>query len=382
MRALLVHKLTMEILYKNATVISENKKFKASILVADGKIKKVIRSGISPKVKKIIDLKNNFLTAPFVDTHIHGSYGFGVDSQDKNALLKLSIELKKQGVCAFCPTVFTMPLNKTVAVLKKFAPLIGKEKGAKIIGFHLEGPFISPNKLGFMRKEDVQQISLKTLQTLYKAANGKIVSMTVAPEVKNLNTLVNFAKKHNILLQAGHTSATCSEMLKGYKLGIKHATHLYNAMSALHHRDLGAVGTVFYLKDFSAEIIADGIHVCPEAVNLFLKQKAPEKAFIITDALTPTGKKEGLSNGQKVKLQNGVFVRTNDGVIAGSALTMLKAVQNLVKWGYPLEYALQAASTNPSKRFGINLSIKPGNKANFIVLDKKTLALKQIQFML
>ena len=365
----------MEILYKNAVVIDGGKKFKASILVADGKIKKIIRSGTLPKTQKIIDLKNNFLTTPFVDTHIHGSYGFGVDSEDKNALLKLSLELKKQGVYAFCPTLFTMSLNKMAAVLKKFAPSIGKEKGAKIIGFHLEGPFISEHKLGFMRKEDVQQISLKTLQTLYKAAEGKIVSMTVAPEVKNLNTLVKFAKKHNILLQAGHTSATYAEMLKGFKLGINHATHLYNAMGGFHHRDLGAVGTIFYLKDFSSEIIADGKHSCPEAVQLFLRQKTPEKVFVITDALTPTGKKEGFTNGQKVKLQNGVFVRTYDGVIAGSALTMLKAVQNLVKWGYPLEYALQAASTNPAKRFDLKLKIKPGYKANFIILDKNNLNL-------
>lgn len=363
----------METLYKNALVIDGGKKFKASILTANGKIKKIIRLGTLPKAKKIIDLKNNILTAPFVDTHIHGSYGFGVDSKDKNALLKLSLALKKQGVYAFCPTVFTMPIKQTVAVLKKFASSIGKERGAKIIGFHLEGPFISEHKLGFMRKEDVQQISLKTLQTLWKAADGKIVSMTVAPEVKNLNTLVNFAKKHNILLQAGHTSASYAEMLKGFKLGIKHATHLYNAMSGLHHRDLGAVGTIFYLKDFSSEIIADGVHSSKEAVQLFLRQKTADKVFLITDALTPTGKKEGLSNGQKVKLKNGVFVRSCDGVIAGSTLTMLKAIQNLVKWGYPLEYALQAASTNPAKRFGLDLSIKPGRPANFLILDKKTL---------
>lgn len=368
----------MEILYKNATIINEGKKFKASILVQDGKIKKIIRSGALPKTQRIIDLKNNILTTPFVDTHIHGSYSYGVDSEDKDALLKLSLELKKQGVYAFCPTIFTMPLKQTVAVLRKFTPSIGKEKGAKIIGFHLEGPFISKNKLGFMCKEDVQEISLKTLQTLWKAAGGKIVSMTVAPEVKNLNTLVKFAKKHKILLQAGHTSATYMEMLKGYKLGIKHATHLYNAMSGLHHRDLGAVGTIFYLKDFSAEIIADGIHVSSQAVQLFLRQKTADKVFVVTDALTPTGKKEGFSNGQKVKLQNGIFVRASDKVIAGSALTMLKAVQNLVKWGYPLEYALQAASSNPAKRFGINLSIKLGQKATFIVLDKKTFALKKI----
>ena len=368
----------MEILYKNALVIDGGKKFKASILTSDGKIKKIIKAGVLPKAQKIIDLKNNILTAPFVDTHIHGSYGFGVDSQDKNALLKLSLALKKQGVYAFCPTVFTMPLKQTVAVLEKFAPTIGQEKGAKIIGFHLEGPFISANKLGFMRKEDVQQISLKTLQTLYKAAGGKIVSMTVAPEVKNLKTLVDFTKKHNILLQAGHTSATFEDMLKGYKLGIKHATHLYNAMGGFHHRNLGAVGTIFYLKDFSSEIIADGVHSCPQAVQLFLRQKTPDKVFIITDALTPTGKKQGLSNGQKVKLQNGAFVRVCDGVIAGSALTMLKAVQNLVTWNYPLEYALMAASTNPARRFGLDLSIKPGRKANFIVLDKKTLKLLSI----
>lgn len=366
----------METLYKNALIIDGGKKYKANILVESGKIKKITTA--LPKVKKVVDLKNNILTAPFVDTHIHGSCGYGVDSDDKNALLKLSLALKKQGVYAFCPTLFTTPLKQSVAVFEKFAPSIGKEKGAKIIGFHLEGPFISPDKLGFMRKEAVQEISLKTLQTLWKASDGKIVSMTVAPEVKNLNTLVKFAKKHNILLQAGHTSASYAEMLKGYKLGIKHATHLYNAMSGFHHRDLGAVGTIFYLKDFSSEIIADGVHSTKEAVQLFLRQKTADKVFVVTDALTPTGKKQGLSNGEKVKLKNGVFVRSSDGVIAGSALTILKAVQNLVKWGYPLEYALQAASTNPARRFGIDLTIKAGQEANFIVLDKNNLSLKNI----
>jgi len=363
----------MEILYKNALVIDDGKKYKASILIKDGLIKKIIKAGALPRAQKIIDVKNNILTAPFVDTHIHGSYGFGVDCKEKDALLKLSLALKKQGVYAFCPTVFTMPLQDTISTLSKFAPTIGQEKGAKIIGFHLEGPFISKNRLGFMRKEAVQEISLQTLKKLYEAAQGKIVSMTVAPEVKNLSVLVNFAKKHNILLQAGHTSATYLEMLKGYNLGIKHATHLYNAMSGFHHRDLGAVGTIFYLKDFSAEIIADGEHSCPEAVKLFLRQKAADKIFLITDALTPTGKKAGLSNGEKVKLEKGVFVRVADKVIAGSALTMLKAVQNLVKWGYSLENALKAASTNPAHRFGIDLSIKQNKKANFIILDKKTL---------
>ena len=363
----------MEILYKNALIIDGGKKYKASVLVKDDKIKKIIKTGILPRAKKIIDLKNNIITTPFVDTHIHGSYGFGVDSKEPDALLKLSLALKKQGVYAFCPTLFTMPLAQTLSILKKFSKTIGQEKGAKILGFHLEGPFISKKRLGFMRKEAVQEISLSVLKKLYEAAQGKIISMTVAPEVKNLKILVNFAKKHNILLQAGHTSATYQEMLKGYNLGIKHATHLYNAMSGFHHRDLGAVGTIFYLKDFSSEIIADGCHSSPEAVKLFLRQKTPDKVFIITDALTPTGKKEGFSNGQKVKLQNGVFVRTSDGVIAGSSLTILKAVQNLVKWGYPLEKALMAASTNPAKRFGLYLSIKAGKETNFIILDKKTL---------
>lgn len=366
----------MEILYKNALVIDSGKKYQASILIRDGKIKKIITDNVLPRAEKIIDLKNNILTTPFVDTHIHGSYGYGVDNRNPNALLKLSLALKKQGIYAFCPTIFTMPFKDTLDTLEKFSTSVGREKGAKIIGFHLEGPFISQNRLGFMRKEDVQEISLPVLSALYKAARGKIVAMTVAPEVKNLNILINFAKKHNILLQAGHTSATYKEMLNGYRRGIGHATHLYNAMSSFHHRDLGAVGAVFYIKDFSAEIIADGIHSTKEAVQLFLRQKDPSKVFLITDALTPTGKKEGFSSSQKVILEGGVFVREKDGVIAGSALTMLEAVQNLVKWGYPLEYALMAASTNPAKRFGLDLSIEPGKEANFIVLNKNTFALK------
>ena len=145
---------------------------------------------------------------------------------------------------------------------------MGHEKGAKIMGIHLEGPFISPDKLGVQRPETVKKVDLALMDRLWKASEGHIVNMTVAPELKGMRDLALDCLKKGIVLQAGHTNAEYKHMTEGMQAGILHSTHLFNAMSQMHHRNPGAVGSVLIHPEISCEIIADGVHVHPDLIKL------------------------------------------------------------------------------------------------------------------
>ena len=187
---------------------------------------------------------------------------------------------------------------------------------------------ISPLKPGVMKPQDIAPIDLPTLQKLYDASHRHITNMTIASELPGIEAVAAFAKEHHILLQAGHTNATYEEFLHGAKLGITHATHLFNAMSAFNHRDPGAAGAVLLHPEFSAEIIADGVHVHPDVVGFLRRVKPVQNIVLVTDALLPTGQEKGpfIANGEEV-IFDGVWKRKADRVIAGSALTMLQGIK-------------------------------------------------------
>ena len=361
----------MKVIYKNAKIISKGKIRKGAVLVKDGILEDFIFGEIKNfKGAKIIDLKGKYFTPKFVDTHIHGAFGFGADGSAQD-LLNLSKELFKRGVGAFCPTLYPGKPCEMIKKLKSFSSVLGQEKGAKIIGFHLEGPFLSPQKPGVMKPEDIKKIDISLMEKLYKAARGKIVSITAAPELKNFDKLAAWARKNKVRLQLGHTNATYQDMQKAFKLGAKHITHLFLAMSGLHHRAAGAVGASLINKDFSVELLADGAHIKPEVLKLVFALKDIKKIILITDSLTPCGLKKGLANGEDVILKNGVFVRKKDGVIAGSALTMTQGLKNLISWGIKPEEAFLCACENPSKLFAVNEGIfKKGKKISFNIFDK------------
>lgn len=362
----------MKTLFFNGNIISKGKVFPGMVLLKDGVIENILPSPFAlPQADKMVDLQGSYLAPGFIDTHIHGFGGFGTDNKNPDDLLKMSKLLMATGVIAFCPTIYPSKTEDMVETLTKLSTVVGKEEGAKIIGFHLEGPFISPEKPGVMKPEDIQPVTVEAMQKIYDAANGKIASMTVAPELKNIEFLVDFAKEHNFILQAGHTNATYEEMENGVMLGINHSTHLFNAMRGFSHRDPGVVGAILTDDNISTEVIADGHHISPVVINMILKLKSPSKIVLVTDSLNPTGKKEGKANGEDVYLDNGVFKRKEDNVIAGSALTMLKAMKNLVRWGYPLGNASLAVSDNPAALFKLDIgSIEKGKKAAFVILDK------------
>lgn len=370
----------MKQIYTNAKICSCGEMISGSLVVENGLIDSIIpQGGVLPQ-GAVKDVGGVYIMPVFIDSHIHGFGGHGTDIFDPKEMLYMSEFLAKAGVGGFMPTIYPNTPDIMLKNIKALTPLIGQEKGAKIIGLHLEGPFISPKKLGVMKPEAAAKPDLDLMQVLYEAAEGKIAAVTLAPELEGIEKIVKFCLDKGIVAQAGHTDASYSQMLAAAEMGIHHATHLFNAMRGLAHRDPGAAGGVILNDKFSFEIIADGVHVCPEIVNMVLRLKKPESVVLVSDALSPAGTEGGLANGEEVILSGGVFRRKADNVVAGSALSMLKGVENLSKWGLTLEQASAAASDNPARLHKLDFGIlASGRPAYFNIIDNNFKLLETVR---
>ena len=363
-------------LLENIRIVTQEKILQQhGIFVQEGKIAALYPLEKRPTTDApVSDGKNAYALPGLIDLHIHGFAGHGPELGTPEELLAMSSELAKYGVTAFCPTLYCAKPDEMKALLEKLAPAFGQETGAKMIGFHLEGPFISPAKPGVMKPQDIAPADVNVLAELYQTAQGHISSMTLAPELKNIGPVIDFCNAHHILMQGGHTNATYEEFLKGAQLRVRHATHLFNAMSPLQHRAPGAAGAVLMTPEISCEIIADGVHVHPALVNFVGRVKPAGKVVLVTDALLPTGQAQGpfYANGEEVIFDGGVWKRKADKVIAGSALTMARGIKNLVDFGFSLPQATRCASTNPAEIIGLKSmgKLEVGYQADITLLDE------------
>lgn len=323
---------------------------------------------------QFIDVKGAYIVPGLIDTHIHGFGGFGTDDASTDSVLAMSRLLAQYGVTAFNPTLYPLEEEQMIEAVRNVVAAMGKEDGAQIMGLHLEGPFISSARLGVQRPETVHAVDIPFMERLWEAAAGHIVNMTVAPELKGMRELALFCGKKGIVLQAGHTDANYENMVEGMQTGILHTTHLFNAMRRMEHRNPNAVGAVLIHPELSCEIIADGFHVHPLLFKLLRQDKAIERLVLVTDALKPTEQASGpfFANGEEVVFHDGVFHRVADDVIAGSALTMIRGVQNLVAFGFSLEDAVKTATRNPAQimHYTTKGAIIPGYDADISVFDK------------
>lgn len=319
---------------------------------------------------KLIDLGGSYIAPGFIDTHIHGIGGYSTDDGDYASILKMSDILAEYGVTTFMPTIGAAPEKVLLSRIKAVVKAMGKEKGAQIAGIHLEGPFLAPQKIGGQEKDGISPVDLNYLNRILRAAKGKIINMTVAPELKNMRELALRCLENGIILQAGHTDATYDQMIEAMQAGIFHATHMFNAMRPLHHREPGTVGAVLTHPEISCELIADGIHVNPHLFRLLRQCKPLNQIVLITDCLKYA--KTQIPENADLYFDQ-CFKRKSDHVIMGSGISMLDGFQNLIKFGFSAENAVQTASYNPARIMKLPRkgAIVPGYDADLIVLDNK-----------
>jgi N-acetylglucosamine-6-phosphate deacetylase len=350
-----------------------------AVLLEDGVVadvfskKRFEQRHFSPDTK-IIDVGESYIAPGFIDTHIHGFGGHGTDDGSTESVIEMSRLLTRCGVTAFNPTLYPSEPPEMLRAVANVAAAMGREPGARIMGLHLEGPFLSPARLGVQRPETLRPVDIPYTEALWEAAGGHIVNMTVAPELKGMRELALFCIKKGIVLQAGHTDARYENMVEGMQVGILHSTHLFNAMSRMDQRNPNAVGTILIHPEMSCEIIADGCHVHPDLFKLLQRDKPIDKIVLVTDSLKPTEQAEGpfFANGEEVVFHDGLFHRKIDDVIAGSGLTMIRGVQNLVSFGFSPEDAVKTASSNPAQvmRYNRKGTIIPGSDGDLVVFDK------------
>lgn len=359
----------------NATVYAGFSVMKnCAVYIKDGKIADVYnerrfkQKKFSPKVR-IIDLEGANLLPGFVDTHIHGSGGYSTDDATPEAILNMSEFLAQYGVTSFIPTIGASPAPELMKKMKAVLQAMGKEKGAKILGMHLEGPFLSPERIGGQLAEGISPVDVDYMKRIVKAGKGKIINMTVAPELKNMRELALYAIGQGIILQAGHTNATYEQMIEGMQVKILHLTHMFNAMRPLHHREPGVVGAGLIHQELSCEFVGDGVHTNPKLITLLMQSKPIDKLVMITDALkyahaTPPEDADFYFDK--------CFKRKADEVIIGSGITMYDGFRNLLDFGVKVEDAVKMTSVNPAeimKQRHIGM-ISPGNDADLVIMDR------------
>jgi len=351
------------------------------VTVDDGRIVDVTSRSQSEATitAKVIDLGDVILAPGFIDIHIHGNGGHDIMEATPDALAAVERSLAKHGVTSYCPTTVTAAVDRTLDSLQKLAdavegthPSWDRSDRAVPLGLHLEGPFISHAKKGVHPPEYIQEPSIELFEKFWKAARGHVKVMTVAPETRNAPAMIEDAAAKGVCISLGHSNATREETEAGIAAGGRHATHTFNAMRTLDHREPGILGTVLTDSRLTAEIIADGIHVHPDMVRLFLKAKGVENAVLVTDGISATGMGDGryMLGSFEVQVKGGRCEL--NGVLAGSVLTLDQAVRNVVKFAdWKLQDAVRLATLNPARVIGVSDrkgKIAPGADADFAVL--------------
>jgi N-acetylglucosamine-6-phosphate deacetylase len=322
----------------------------------------------------IHDFKDATLTAGFFDIHMHGAIGHDVMEGTDEALGRISKFLARHGVTEYLATTVTASMDFTLRALEGIARHMERKPAddeATIRGIHIEGPFLSHAKRGMHPPQFLVPPSPEVLNELWNAARGHIMLMTIAPEIPGALETIARAVELGIRPSLGHSNADTAETLEGLKAGAVSATHTYNAMRPLDHREPGILGVVLDSNDIYADLICDGVHVAPEMVRLWFKLKGPERAILITDSLEATGMPNGVYKlGETtVHVKNGRCT-TDAGVLAGSVLTLDEAVRKMQEFtGAQLPAAVRLASRNPARMLGLSDDLIVGAPANFNVYD-------------
>jgi N-acetylglucosamine-6-phosphate deacetylase len=298
----------------------------------------------------------------FVDVHIHGAGGHDVMEANARALDRVTSAVARHGTTSIVATTVAAPIDVTCHSLEGIVRHIRKHElssgdlrpAAEILGIHLEGPFISKAKRGVHPQESLAKPSSETLHKLLAAADGLVKIVTVAPELPGATELIEAIVAEKIVAALGHTDADYDQARAAIHAGARHAVHFYNAMRPFEHRDPGIIGAILTDPEVTAEIIADGVHVAGPAIQVLIGCKGVDAVLLVSDGTAATGMPDGnyrLGNVD-VTVKNGVC-RNSEGKLAGSTLTLDRAIRNLVALGVSLQDAVRMATILPARRLGI-----------------------------
>jgi N-acetylglucosamine-6-phosphate deacetylase len=315
-----------------------------------------------------------YIAPGFIDLHVHGGGGADFMDCDPEAVATITETHARYGTTGLLATTLTAPEERIVAAIR--AVRAAPRRGARVLGYHIEGPYINPKLKGaqdgrYVRLADIGEID----RWMAAGAGGDRWHVTIAPEMEGHLKAIRHLAERGAVVSAGHTDCTYAQLQAAQAAGLSHATHLYNAMKGLHHREPGTVGGALTLPGLTVEIIADGIHVHPASMAVAVAARGAGSVLLITDAMRATGAGEGeyLLGELKAIVKNGQ-ARLEDGTLAGSVLTMGEAVRNMVRLvGVPLPQAVAMASLNPARKHGLEGhtgALAAGLDADLVLLNR------------
>jgi len=336
-----------------------------SILIEGEKIKRVGQFGDSgiPPGTRVFNFKNRVAVPGFIDIHLHGGGGEEfTDSSAESIITALKTHLKN-GTTSLLPTLMTASHEQILNTIRTFMDIKNNNPDIPdIIGLNLEGPYISKEKKGVQRTQYIRRPSLAEMKEYIKVSQGSIKIVTVAPEIDGISAFIRFLTERNIIPSAGHTNAGFEQTQQAIEAGVRLATHIFNAMRGIAHREPGAAGALLLNDEVYAEVVADGIHIHPSILSLIARAKPLERIILVTDATRFYGVKQGASYSKEGKL-------------FGSNTALDLALKHMTRFtGMPFTQILRTVTTNPARLLKIEDQkgfLKRGCDADIVILNKE-----------
>jgi len=373
--------MTTTLLHVQRAITPTDEIFNAGILMRDGVIDAVgPRDSVDlPSGAREISATDKTAVPGFIDVHIHGAGGHDVMEGTAEALTAIARTVARHGTTSFLATTVTAGTKQTCRSVEGIGKFIceqfsAQQPQAEILGIHFEGPFISAARRGVHPAEQIKPPSAEILEEFLQAASGRARILTLAPELFGAMACISAARKGGLIVALGHTDATYEQARAAIALGAKHAVHVYNAMRPFSHRDSGVIGAVLTSPEVTAELIADGVHVDEAAMRLLLQAKGPERVILVSDGISATGMPDGkYTLGTFEVTVSGGVCRNAEGKLAGSTLTLDRALRNVVTLGTPLADAVRMLTLNPATLLGIEFkkgSLRTGADADIVLMDQ------------
>lgn len=363
---------------KNGFVFDGDGFVERDVLIADG----VFVEALEGAEGDVIDAAGCYVIPGLVDIHFHGSAGADISDGDLEGLHKMGAYEASRGVTAMCPATMTLSEEQLTAAAQAAAAYVPTDVEADLVGINMEGPFISPSKVGAQNPDFVRNPSAEEFRRLQDAANGLFKLVDIAPEEPGADEFIQ-ELAGEVRISLAHSCADYDVAAKAFGLGVRHLTHLYNAMNPMHHRKPGPIPAAAEHDEVTAEIIADGIHIHPAMVRLAFYLFGDDRMVLISDTLRAAGLEDGVYDlgGQDVTVKGPVATIEN-GALAGSVSDLMRCFYVAVKdMDIPLVSAVKAATQNPARAIGLEGkygTLAAGAIANAVLLDKETLELKQV----